>query len=204
MRKYNLINQEPFLCVPCCLEMIFDRRGIKLDKTQLDIGLMLGFKLDPVENKESYDYYLSKGIEIPIGDWKKGQSGCGLGPFVENVSKPLNLGLNEIYFTKSALMFDEEEEFLNHCKAYLDNENGDVLLAIDYNVIKLDGNYTYNDDVYGHMLLLESINEDNSFNVVIPEKESKGGTFRKTIPFDVIYKSFARPTSITMYVSLIF
>ena len=43
--KYKLIKQEPFCCVPRCLQMIFERNNISFD-SQMQMAKELGFKND--------------------------------------------------------------------------------------------------------------------------------------------------------------
>ena len=43
--KYRLIKQEPYCCVPRCLQTIFDRNNIKYD-SQFEIAKELGFRND--------------------------------------------------------------------------------------------------------------------------------------------------------------
>ena len=64
--KYKLIKQEPFCCVPRCLQMIFERNNISFD-SQIQMAKELGFKNDgkckgtQIQNGEySIDNYLTK------------------------------------------------------------------------------------------------------------------------------------------------
>ena len=43
--KYKLIKQEPYCCVPRCLQMIFDRHNISYD-SQIEIAKELGLRID--------------------------------------------------------------------------------------------------------------------------------------------------------------
>ena len=66
--KYKLIKQEPYCCVPRCLQMILDRNNIDYD-TQINIAKELGFKDNQgtqVQNRKySIDKYLKKH-NIPL------------------------------------------------------------------------------------------------------------------------------------------
>ena len=61
--RYKLIKQEPYCCVPRCLQMIFDRNNIKYD-TQVNIAKELGLKYkhgtQVQKKKYSIDNYLEK------------------------------------------------------------------------------------------------------------------------------------------------
>lgn len=69
--KYRLIKQEPYFCVPRCLQMILDRNNIPYD-SQSEIAKELGFRNDEkykgtqVQKEEySIDNYL-KRHKIPL------------------------------------------------------------------------------------------------------------------------------------------
>lgn len=69
--RYKLIRQEPYCCVPRCLQMIFDRRHISFE-SQIEIAKELGLRNDKEYkgtqvNKEEYSItnYLKKH-KIPL------------------------------------------------------------------------------------------------------------------------------------------
>ena len=41
--RYEIVRQEPFMCVPATIQMILKRRGISFPMTQREIGLALGW-----------------------------------------------------------------------------------------------------------------------------------------------------------------
>ena len=56
--RYKLIKQEPYCCVPRCLQMIFDKNSIPYD-SQIEMARELGFINDQEYkgtqvNKEEY------------------------------------------------------------------------------------------------------------------------------------------------------
>ena len=194
MKKYNLINQEPFLCVPCCFEMIFKRRGIEIDKSQIELAFMMDFSLDPNVNTESWKYYEDNGIIVRKGNHSEGDTGCKFKDFGKQIATPLNIPLKEIYFTSSMFTRELGEDnymlFARQCEIYL-KANTDVLMAINYKVIIDNGNCDIHEvDYWGHALLLEYIDDKFNFHVVVPETKEKGGTKRMVIPLEVMYKSF--------------
>lgn len=73
--KYKLIKQEPYFCVPRCLQMIFDRNNIPYD-TQSNIARELGFK-------EEQNY---KGTQVQIEEYS-----------IENYLKNHNIPLSFKY-----------------------------------------------------------------------------------------------------------
>ena len=191
MKYSKLINQEPYLCVPTCLQMIFERRGLKVDKTQLDLGFMLNFTIDRETSMSSYEYYKEKGFEIPEPKDKK-NAGCVLIDLNTQIFQPLGLNLTEDYFTTSSYrgIFSDEDlikRFTKECSKLLKSGDKDVMLAVNYRVLAEENPYTQK--MSAHLMLLEKI-EDDVFYYISPETAKDGGTCREKASATLMYYAF--------------
>ena len=90
--KYRLIKQEPYCCVPRCLQTIFDRNNIKYD-SQFEIAKELGFR-----NDEKY-----KGTQVQRDEYS-----------IEKYLKSHNIPLNFKYIYN--LNYNEVKKLLNTYK----------------------------------------------------------------------------------------
>lgn len=64
--RYKLIKQEPYCCVPRCLQMIFNRNNILYD-SQMMIAQELGLKVDGNyrgTQVQNYDYSIDKYLKV--------------------------------------------------------------------------------------------------------------------------------------------
>lgn len=136
MKKYKVIKQEPYTCVPACLQIILDKNNIEYE-SQKQIGNSLGLIL-PVEYKDEFN-----NVRVGV----KPEAGYGTQIHKEEYSinnyfKNQNIPLKEEYYFISEIK--DIEAFLN--KNLIAN---DIIVCFNNNILFHDGND------YGHVALIE-------------------------------------------------
>lgn len=142
MKKYILLTQQPYCCVPACLQMILLKRGLPLI-SQEDIGYDLGLTV-PGEDKKLFR-------RVRAG--KKPNAGWGT-----RVGKEI-YSINH-FFNKNRINLKEEYVFLTRkeeIKGFLKENLGvnDIIVCFDYKTLYGIGENT------GHVSIIESLKRND-------------------------------------------
>lgn len=157
--RYQIITQEPYCCVPACIQMVLKRRGLPI-LDQEGIGIQLGLVVPPVE--AAYFNNVSAGKAPPAG-WgtRINIRRYGLNKFF-TVNK---LNLESVYMLPND--FKQARDFIEERLG----QNNDLLVCFKYGVLY------HNNIPYGHASLIERI-DGQKITLVDPAYERKKVTIK--------------------------
>lgn len=150
--KYQKIIQEPYCCVGACLEMILNRYHIQ-NKGQKEIACELGLIIP-----RKYQSQFKNAI---IGK----KPNAGYGTQIQKTEYSINH-----FFQKNKINLKEEYKFLtevSEVKEFLiKNKEKDIMICCHAETL-------YNDPKqdWGHMILFETIESNNTVIILDPSKE---------------------------------
>lgn len=189
MLEYNksLLIACEFMCVPACLLLIFDRRGIKIEELEkLDIdserqfylGSYLNCKI-PEEQLKYFEPYKDI-LKFDISHEKR-TNGCCVNDLNKQLFKPLNIPLEEQFL--SARFMNDWDLLTDTIKDNLKAGN-DLMVFLDYA-------YLTNDKVNsprGHCLLISDYDEEkNEITIVNPITERE--VIEDKYPLDTVFEN---------------
>ncbi|VVB59594.1 Uncharacterised protein [uncultured archaeon] len=139
--SYKQIKQKPYCCVPACISMVLDRRGIR-HGSQEEIGYELGLI---VPKEDAHLFTKVRTGRKPI---------AGYGTQVQKKKYSINN-----YFQKNKIRLKETyypvEDITDVEKFIIDNlkKGNDLLVCFDNKAL-------YGDGDFGHVSLIQGINND--------------------------------------------
>lgn len=142
MKKYIPITEQPYCCVPACIQMILLRRGIPL-KSQEEIGYDLGL-IVPQRYKKLFG-------KVRTGKRPKDGWGTQTGKLIYSLNN---------FFRKNRINLKEERSFLiksKEIKEFLKKnlKDKDIIVCFDYKNL-----YHKQRDSRGHVSIIENIEND--------------------------------------------
>jgi hypothetical protein len=174
MPKYNLINQEKYCCVPCALQMIFDRHGFDFYLSQIDIAYEMGLSVPEEFLKDFPKAKIAK--ESKDVGVHPGSQGTSLNSFFKRHNLPFREDYKKCMFSTIDSIYESMKNELIR--------NNDVMFGLDFGMLdKKERNF------YGHVVLIEAINKDFSLDIVIPETEKNKGTYRMNVDKDTFFNA---------------
>jgi len=150
--RYIPLTQQPFCCLPTCIQMILLRRKLKL-LSQEEIGRELGL-IVPKEYKKILP--LARTGKKPSSGWgtQASEKKFSINKFLKKFKYPLR----EKYFPLSKIK-DVEKWLAKELK-----EGSDIMVCFNYKRLYGEGNDG------GHISLIEKINYYNkTFTLIDPE-----------------------------------
>lgn len=165
-RRYTPFVQQPYCCVPACLQMVLYRRGIPL-LSQEEIGHELGLTV-PKEYQKILP--LARKGKKPSSGW--GTQIQNPKYTLNNFFKKRNIPLKETYYP--TLSKTKARTFI---RVQIKKGN-DILVCFNYNKL-------YQDEGQGHVSVIEALNGDY---ITIVEPISRFPKFRK-VEFDKLIES---------------
>ncbi len=139
MKSYIPLTQQPYCCVPTCLQMILLKRGLPLI-SQEDIGYDLGLTV-PLKDKKLFN-------KVRTG--KKPNAGWGtqVGKTIYSINHFFNK--NKINLKEEYLFLTKVEDIKEFLKENL--EVKDIIVCFDYKTLYGKGENT------GHVSIIGSLN----------------------------------------------
>lgn len=153
--KYNeYIAQLPYMCVPAVLQMVFARRNLDIEFSQIEIASCLDFKNSP----NSAKFYPDFPVEL-----SPDKQGCRISDLNSQLFLKKNIPLREIYLDKK-IIFNylkiSRLSFKEFLKQVFTDQN-DIVIALDHAILFSIEN------VYRHVCLLDHL-YDNTAVLVVP------------------------------------
>jgi len=155
----NLLIPQEFMCVPSCILLILERKGIiveelktleNTDSQQFYLANMLDLRIP--ESEVKYFEGLKSELNFTISEDKK-HNGCNVVDLTKQLFIPLNIPLKEEFHCIRNFMYDETEIFDVIEKAL--KEDNDVIAFIDYNMLECSDTVS---GPRGHALLISDLN----------------------------------------------
>lgn len=172
-KHYVITRQLPYCCVPACLLMVFDRRGISKFSSQRSVGYLLGLAV-PAIYRKCFPKALRRR---PSSGW--GTQIQNKRYSIQSLLRRHHLPMKFVYrFPKNY------KEFIALLKmASLDEV--DVIVCFNYGVLYRDP-----DANWGHVSIIESVH-NRMITLVDPEKTKRRQVSAKNL-FEAIKKHSAK------------
>lgn len=143
-KKYKIIKQKPYCCVPACISMILERNGFTYEE-QEEIGYDLGLTVSPK------DAHLFK--KIRVSDMPPTSAGYGTQIQKEEYSLNSFFKAHQYPFEFTFLPIYTKKEFETFVNEFKENDN-DAIVCFSYGML-YDTNY-----FGGHASVFEGVKND--------------------------------------------
>lgn len=173
--RYTPLTQQPYLCVPTCIQMVMYRQNIPLIPAE-EIGYQLGLTVPPDAAKSFYQVRVSEeppansgyGTQVKTAEYEPNQA-----------FKKLNIPLTFKERLSSAII--SSDEMIHELQRVHDGDR-DVLICFNPGVLYF-GEYKPST---GHVVLFDKI-IDGKVRLVDPDaKQPKWRTVEPSVLFDAI------------------
>ena len=165
--KYKLIPQEPLCCVPCALEMVYDRHNVNMGMGQKELAISLDVAI-PSKHSKLFPNAKITDIEKDIG--------CHVNDLNFQLFNKLNHPFEEIFIHINNI----PEWYLKEKIIESFESDMDILAGINFSTLTNRERNNIN-----HLIIIEDVYGEH-VQVIIPETEE---SYRRIFAIETLYDS---------------